>query len=116
MSAQDKTALDAETPEGASFAADSVQAVKDGKQKRKTKADRERDDLRAVLALPEGRRVLRRLLKRADPFASSFASDAGLMAFKEGHRNMGLMLVSMIADADAKALAEVLVEMGGRDD
>lgn len=103
--------IDGQAPEPV-FAAKDAGEVKDRTRKRKSKADQDNDDMRAVLALPEGRRVLRRVLEKASPFATTFAADAGTAAFREGHRNMGLMLVSMIADADPQALAQILVDMG----
>jgi hypothetical protein len=51
----------------------------------------ERADIRKVLATPEGRRELWRLLTSCGVHRSSFAGEAALTtAFNEGERNVGL--------------------------
>jgi hypothetical protein len=97
------------------FAVGEAEDLAPRQRRKKTKADEARDDLRVVLALPQGRRVLRRLLEKAAPFASSFDSDPAVIAFREGHRNMGLILVAMLAEVDGQALAALLVEVQGRE-
>jgi hypothetical protein len=97
------------------FAVGQVEDLAPRQRRKKSKADEARDDLRAVVALPQGRRVLRRLLEKTAPFASSFDSDPAVMAFREGHRNMGLILVAMLAEVDGQALAALLVEVQGRE-
>ncbi len=93
------------------FAVDEAEDLAPRQRRKKTKADQARDDLKAVLALPEGRRFIRRVLEKTAPFSSSFSPDAGEMAFREGHRNVGLILVAMLAEADAQALAALLIEV-----
>jgi hypothetical protein len=100
-------------PAEPTFAVGQAEDLAPNQRRKKTKADEARDDLRAVVALPEGRRVLRRLLEKTAPFASSFDSDPAVMAFREGHRNVGLILISMLAEMDGQALAALLVEVQG---
>ncbi len=53
-------------------------------------------DYRAVFASPEGRRVLADLLRRSGIVQSSFAADAGEMAYREGRRRIGLEIIEQI--------------------
>jgi len=68
----------------------------------------EDDDLAAVLARPEGRRVLRRLLDRSGLFAASLTADPLLLAYREGGRALGLALLERIAAVAPDRLAAVL--------
>lgn len=77
-------------------AADKRQVKKAG-QRARLERKRELDDLRAVLATPEGRRLLWRHLAEAGVFRLSFAhGEADTTAFNEGRRSVGLALMADI--------------------
>lgn len=77
-------------------------------------AVRAADDLRAVMALAEGRRFIWDLIERAGVFGPSYASDAGATAYNEGRRAVGIALLTRVQqdapDAYALALNEALAE------
>lgn len=97
-----------ELPPDLPFAIDAPEQLKSRKDKAKTAAERDAADLRAVLALPEGRRLLARVIAHAAPLASSFAADPLTMAFREGHRNAGLALVAMVSQTAPEHLPALL--------
>jgi hypothetical protein len=59
---------------------------------------RQQSDMRKVLGLPEGRRVIWRLLSEAGVFRSSFTGDSQTF-FNEGKRSLGLLIVSEVLAA-----------------
>lgn len=65
-------------------------------------------DLRAVLSTPAGRRILWGILEDARVFQGSFTTDAGVTAFNEGQRAVGLKLLERITDASPKAFYEMM--------
>lgn len=77
---------------------------------RRQTRQQELKNLRAVLALPEGRALVRALLERTGVFRSSWAVDALDMAFREGARNVGLQLIADLNEADAQAFSSLLTE------
>jgi hypothetical protein len=66
--------------------------------------------LKAVLATPEGRRVLAELLDRAGLYKTSWDPSARIH-FNEGRRNFGLELLANIQDADEALYLEMEREM-----
>lgn len=68
---------------------------------------REKDDISAVLKLPEGRRFVYRLLSRAGIFGSTFYPDALKMAFAEGQRNFGLWLLGEVEVAEPESMLQM---------
>jgi len=79
----------------------------DGKRKgfedrRKRLSDRQYSDLRKVLASPEGRRFVWRLMSEAGVFRSSFTGNSETF-FREGKRNIGLIILGdvMVAQPDS---------------
>ncbi len=60
----------------------------------------ELDDIEKQMKTRSGRRLMWRLLEMAGVFRSSFATDASVMAFQEGKRNQGLVLLSDIMAVD----------------
>jgi hypothetical protein len=65
---------------------------------RYTPMDRYRDYRKLFLGSEDGQRVLRDLLAGCHMFRTSFDKDRGVMAFKEGERNVGLRLMAIIAN------------------
>jgi hypothetical protein len=79
-----------------------------GKETRR--AMREVDDLRAVLALPGGRRLLWRILERGRMFNSGFESDTHRVQFNEGRREMATWILAEIVRAKPTAFIEMMQE------
>lgn len=61
-------------------------------------AEQESEDWKWLLADKRGRRVAFRLLDRAGVFRSSFTGNSETF-FREGQRNIGLMIMAQIHDA-----------------
>lgn len=72
--------------------------------------EQEVGDLRALLALPQGRRFLRRLLIATGPLASGYTADSSTTAFKQGVRWAGLWVLREAMEADAAHTASLLAE------
>jgi hypothetical protein len=70
----------------------------------------EADDLKWLMSNKRGRRIAFRLLERAGVWRSSFNTNALTMAFSEGTRNLGLMLLSQITAHCAERYDEMLKE------
>lgn len=58
----------------------------------------EREDVKWLMKSRQGRRIVWRLLEKAGVFRSSFTGDNETF-FREGMRNVGLMLVAQVNDA-----------------
>ena len=56
-------------------------------------------DIKAVMSTPEGRRFMHRLIGFCGIHQPSFNTNALAMAFREGHRNVGLYLETEITSA-----------------
>lgn len=61
--------------------------------------EQEINDFRTLMGTKEGRRFVWRLLSKAGVYRPSFSGDALVMAFNEGNRNLGLLLMSEIHEA-----------------
>ncbi len=73
--------------------------------------DQDREDLRAMLSAPEGRRVLRRILGATSFIAPSYApGDALATAYNEGLRAVGLWLFGEIENTAPGEFARLLLE------
>ena len=72
--------------------------------------DREIDDLQRVLRLPEGRRLILRILSEAGLFRASFTLNSMQTAFNEGKRDSGLWLMRDVDEADPNAYPQMLRE------
>ena len=89
----------------------------ENKEQKETDAKRERrhqrdvNDLRKVLAIPEGRRYIWRLWGLTGVFRSSYTpKDANMTSFREGQRDVGLAMLQDINDASPTALAQMRSE------
>ena len=67
-------------------------------QRRKARlAARARDDaLAGMMSIREGRAWVHDLLATSHVFESSFSNNPGLMAFREGERNVGLRVLAQV--------------------
>ncbi len=72
--------------------------------------EREVDDLRAVVATPEGRRVMWRMLEHCGVFRSTFTGHGARDAFNEGARNVGLFVMGELAEAEPDVITTMLKE------
>lgn len=70
------------------------------------------DDIARIMETDAGRRFLWRLLEAAHCFQSSFATDPHLTAFREGERNLGLMILADVLEACPDRFAEMARENG----
>lgn len=89
--------------------------VKRGKQVEDLRAQREASDLRVVLDLPAGRRLLWRVLVQSRIKDVIFSSDALLMAARAGQRELGRWLERILTEVDPEALAVIRREAATMD-
>lgn len=69
----------------------------------------QREDLAAVLRLPAGQRLIRRLLVLSNTLGPSYApGDAYATAYNEGLRRMGMLLLTEIQDAAPERLPTLI--------
>lgn len=90
-------------------AADEKQ-VKEAARKERDKREDEINDMKAVLATPEGRRVMYRILEHCGILKSIWTPSAEIH-FRAGRQDAGLFLMSEIVQADDKALTGYLLMM-----
>ncbi len=90
-------------------AADAEQ-VKGAEKKEAFGRDKELQDMKKVLETDFGRRVLKKILDSSRLHQTSFSESAHHMAFLEGQRNIGLMLLADITAADAAAYVKLMEE------
>jgi hypothetical protein len=81
----------------------------DQKKKEEQLARREVNDYKAILAMPEGRRVLWGLLSTSGIFRSSFTGNSTTF-FNEGARDQGLVLLKKIIAAKPSAYNQMMLE------
>ncbi len=74
------------------------------------KAEQDKADLATLLAMPEGRRFLWRLLEHASPYASTFALNHASMALAEGTRQVGTWLVVQLQALGEETYPRLMVE------
>ncbi len=56
----------------------------------------EQQDLKWLMKCRQGRRIVWRLLERTGLYRTSFDPNPAMMAFNEGNRNLGLMLMAQL--------------------
>lgn len=69
-----------------------------------------KNDLRTVLASPQGRRFLRRLLLSCHLFEAIPISDKASFAWYEGQRDLGLVLYHQIASLGQNHMNQLFTE------
>lgn len=85
--------------------------IKHAKQREKKQRDVELDDVRFILATPQGRRVLWKYMSLCDRIS---ASDSGSWTyFKEGERNVALRIKTDVVEASPDALLLMMKENKG---
>jgi len=73
-------------------------------------ADRLVSDMRAVLDLPQGRRLLLWLLEASGVSRSSWTGDVGATQFRLGESNMGLRLIALMGRVGEQEYPKLLLE------
>lgn len=80
-------------------------------KKRSRRLAAERDaTLAGILEVPQGRRLLWWLLEQSHIFVPSMAATAELTAFREGERNVGLILLDRVMAVAPDAFAAMQAE------
>lgn len=74
--------------------------------------DLQNADLRTLMGTAPGQRVMWWLMELAGVYRSSFNHSGSVMAFNEGQRNIGLVLVNRLNDACPQQFAAMLIEQG----
>lgn len=82
-------------------------AQKEFKKEDKRKRIYEIGDLKKVLSIPEGRRLIWRLLGKSGMFRLSFSANSNQTAFSEGARSIGLDLLYDVNEASVSAFAQM---------
>lgn len=75
----------------------------------KRRKERETEDLKVLLKMPEGRRLFWRYMGDAGVFRSSYTGDQGTN-FNEGQRNIGLKMFNDVLNTDIRAFAQMQQE------
>lgn len=73
-------------------------------KRNKRRVQRNADDLVTVLSTPPGRRFVWRLLSECGVFHGSFNESSNRMAFQEGRRDIGLMILNEVITEVPSAL------------
>lgn len=76
---------------------------------------RELEDLKWLMAHPQGRRIVTRLLDVAGVNRSSYNHSGSLMAFNEGRRDIGLFITAEVLEAAPEGYFKLLKEYQGND-
>ena len=86
-------------------------AVKAELKTHKLKRERELEELREVLSKPIGRAVIWRVLEYCGVYRLSYTGLASSTDFREGHRDVGLWLLSEIHKANPSAYIQMQQEL-----
>lgn len=71
---------------------------------------REVGDIKKILELPQGRRVIWKILTDCHIFNISFNLNTKQEDFREGERNIGLKVLDRVNEADVNAFAQMQAE------
>lgn len=88
----------------------SAQQVRKARTKEKQQRERDLADLRALLALPAGRRTLWRFLEHCRTFGTVMDSTDALTNYNAGRQDVGHYLLDEITQARTEALVEMMTE------
>ena len=84
--------------------------------KAREKRRKELEDIKWVMAHPQGRRIVSRLLEEAGVNRTSFNHSGSVMAFCEGKRHIGLFLTGEVLQAAPEGYFKLLKEYQAKDD
>lgn len=79
------------------------------------KRRRELEDLKWMMAHPQGRRLVARLLEEAGVNRTTFNHSGSVMAFNEGKRHVGLFLTAEVLEASPEGYFKLLKEYQSKD-
>lgn len=79
------------------------------------KRRKELEDLKWLMAHPQGRRIVSRLLEEAGVNRTTFNHSGSVMAFNEGKRHVGLFLTAEVLEASPEGYFKLLKEYQGKD-
>lgn len=79
------------------------------------KRRRELEDLKWLMAHPQGRRLVSRLLEEAGVNRTTFNHSGSVMAFNEGKRHIGLFLTAEVLEASPEGYFKLLKEFQSKD-
>jgi hypothetical protein len=71
---------------------------------------KELKDIETQMETSQGRRLIWRILEKCNVFATTWAAEANLMSFREGGRNIGLMLLQDVMEAAPKKYMVMMLE------
>lgn len=80
------------------------------------KQDQSVSDLEAVLRMPQGRRVLLRLLERCGLYRTAYTGETQATNLRLGEQNIGLWLVSQMEMVGSTEYPRLLLEAAQRQD
>ena len=81
----------------------------------KTKRRAEKDDLSIIMALPEGRLFLCRIIVRSQHFVGGLSSTDSMAFFREGSRDIGLWLTEEMFRINPQRAGQILGLAGSED-
>ena len=87
-----------------------VSQVKKRRTKAKIRRDREKEEIKQILATPFGRRFLWRVLRECGLWKTFSYDGAHDMAIKSGRRDIGLWLIKEIDEADKNGYMKLIQE------
>ncbi|GHU05559.1 hypothetical protein FACS1894205_5710 [Alphaproteobacteria bacterium] len=82
--------------------------MSDEERQEKQRRRQEKDDLGAIMALPEGRRFLCRIVCACGLFGGGMSPTPEVAAFREGQRDMAVWIVEEMFRINPGAAGEIL--------
>ena len=89
--------------------------IKKAGERMQSRRDVELNDMRAILALPQGRRFLWRVIGICGPMKNPFHTDASVMAYNAGIGELGRVLLDDAMEASLEQFL-IMFREGKRDD
>ena len=86
------------------------EANAESQQEAAKKRDRDISDIQRILKVPEGRRLILRILSETGLFRASFSLNSMQTAFNEGKRDIGAWLLKDLDEAEPMAFSQMLRE------
>lgn len=87
-----------------------VNDLKKEEQREKNQINQERDDLRKILALPEGKRFIWRLFEFSGIYRNAYSGDKNSTEFNCGMQSVGHYLLDEAIDANTQAVSEIIIK------
>ena len=94
--------------------ASTPEAVKSAGAQSKAQRDADMDDVRKVMAMPEGRRVVWRWLAAARVFGRCYTGSSEETFYREGRREYGLQLFDEVLEACPDLYIQAIQERAAR--